>query len=182
MISAPRGQKNPAAIAALVVGSSSSSSLLHTRSRPRRSAVGVERGNARGGRRPDGNRPARGPVDRPERGGDDCARVAARARHRRRMVTAPSQLLIDGKQPGTISLSAGTGPERSETYEVKVRRDLTALDIRPHETALPGETIDVRGSGKDVVVVRHGLEQYVMERPATWPRATSRRRRTSSTC
>ena len=41
------------------------------------------------------------------------------------MVTAPSQLLIHGKQPGTISLFVWDRGGAIKTYEVKVRRDLS---------------------------------------------------------
>ena len=41
------------------------------------------------------------------------------------MVTAPTQLLIHGKQPGTISLFVWDRAGAIKTYEVKVRRDLT---------------------------------------------------------
>src|SRR5262245_23975714 len=43
------------------------------------------------------------------------------------MVTAPSQLLIHGKQPGTISLFVWDRGGAIKTFEVKVRRDLTPL-------------------------------------------------------
>src|SRR5688500_6258710 len=43
------------------------------------------------------------------------------------MVTAPSQLLIHGKQPGTISMFVWDRGGTIKTYEDKVRRDLTAL-------------------------------------------------------
>src|SRR5688500_18428989 len=43
------------------------------------------------------------------------------------MVTTPSQLLIHGKQPGTISLFVWDRGGTIKTYEDKVRRDLTAL-------------------------------------------------------
>ena len=43
------------------------------------------------------------------------------------MVTAPGQLLIHGKQPGTISLFVWDRGGAIKTYEVRVRRDLTAL-------------------------------------------------------
>ena len=53
------------------------------------------------------------------------------------MVTAPTQLLIHGKQPGTISLFVWDRAGAIKTYEVKVRRDLTRAH-RPHEAAVPG--------------------------------------------
>ena len=47
------------------------------------------------------------------------------------MVTAPTQLLIHGKQPGTISLFVWDRAGAIKTYEVKVRRDLTPLIGHP---------------------------------------------------
>ena len=41
------------------------------------------------------------------------------------MVTAPGQLLIHGKSPGTISLFVWDKSGSIKTYEVNVRRDLT---------------------------------------------------------
>ncbi|MGH9308035.1 MAG: pilus assembly protein N-terminal domain-containing protein, partial [Vicinamibacterales bacterium] len=67
------------------------------------------------------------------------------------MVTAPGQLLIHGKQPGTISLFVWDRGGAITTYEVKVRRDLTAL-VGHIKQLFPGEPIEVRGSGKDVVL------------------------------
>ena len=79
------------------------------------------------------------------------------------MVTAPSQLLIHGKQPGTISLFVWDKAGTIKTYEVKVRRDLTALGVHMKQL-FPGETIEVRGSGKDVVVSGTVSSKYVMEK------------------
>ncbi len=52
------------------------------------------------------------------------------------MVTAPSQLLIHGKKPGTISLFVWDKAGAISTFEVKVRRDLSPL-VAQHEAALP---------------------------------------------
>ena len=79
------------------------------------------------------------------------------------MVTAPTQLLIHGKQPGTISLFVWDRGGAIKTYEVKVRRDLTALQNHMKQL-FPGEVIEVRGSGKDVVVSGTVSSKYVMEK------------------
>jgi len=79
------------------------------------------------------------------------------------MVTAPTQLLIHGKQPGTISLFVWDRGGAIKTYEVKVRRDLTALTAHMKQL-FPGEVIEVRGSGKDVVVSGTVSSKYVMEK------------------
>ncbi len=51
------------------------------------------------------------------------------------MVTAPMQLLVHGKQPGTISLFVWDKAGSIKTFEVKVRRDLSALAAH-YKTAL----------------------------------------------
>jgi pilus assembly protein CpaC len=81
------------------------------------------------------------------------------------MVTAPGQLLIHGKQPGTISLFVWDRGGAIKTYEVKVRRDLTALAAHLKQL-FPGEPIDVRGSGKDVVLSGTVSSTYVREKAA----------------
>src|SRR5687767_14050618 len=63
------------------------------------------------------------------------------------MVTAPTQLLIHGKQPGTISLFVWDRAGAIKTYEVRVRRDLTPL-IGHLKQLFPNETMTVMGSGK----------------------------------
>lgn len=81
------------------------------------------------------------------------------------MVTAPTQLLIHGKQPGTISLFVWDRSGAIKTYEVKVRRDLTAL-VAHLKQLFPGEPIEVRGSGKDVVLSGTVASTYVREKAA----------------
>src|SRR3954466_2750816 len=67
------------------------------------------------------------------------------------LVTAPGQLLIHGKQPGTISLFVWDKVGAIKTYEVTVRRDLSALSEQLRQL-FPGEPIVAAGSGKDVVL------------------------------
>jgi pilus assembly protein CpaC len=81
------------------------------------------------------------------------------------MVTAPTQLLIHGKQPGTISLFVWDRAGAIKTYEVKVRRDLTPL-IAHIKQLFPGEPITVMGSGKDVVIAGTVSSKYVIEKAA----------------
>jgi pilus assembly protein CpaC len=81
------------------------------------------------------------------------------------MVTTPTQLLIHGKQPGTISLFVWDRAGAIRTFEVKVRRDLTPL-IAHLKQLFPNETISVMGSGKDVVVSGTVTSKYVMEKAA----------------
>jgi len=79
------------------------------------------------------------------------------------MVTAPTQLLIHGKQPGTISLFVWDRGGVIKTYEVKVRRDLSALGEQMLQL-FPGEQISVVGSGKDVVISGTVSSKYVIEK------------------
>jgi pilus assembly protein CpaC len=81
------------------------------------------------------------------------------------MVTAPTQLLIHGKQPGTISLFVWDRGGAISTYEVTVRRDLTAL-AEHMRRLFPGEDITVKGSGTDVVVSGTVSSKYVIEKAA----------------
>src|SRR6188508_285893 len=66
------------------------------------------------------------------------------------MVTSPTQLLIHGKQPGTISMFVWDRMGAITTYEVVVRRDLSSL-VEQVKNLFPGEAITIAGSGKDVV-------------------------------
>jgi pilus assembly protein CpaC len=79
------------------------------------------------------------------------------------MVTAPGQLLIHGKQPGTISLFVWDKGGAIKTFEVTVRRDLSAL-IEQYKSLFPAETIAVAGSGKDVVISGTVAGQYVIDK------------------
>jgi pilus assembly protein CpaC len=81
------------------------------------------------------------------------------------MVTAPSQLLIHGKQPGIISLFVWDKAGAIKTYEVNVRRDLTPLKEQLKQL-FPVETITVLGSGKDIVLSGVVAGQYVVDKAA----------------
>ncbi len=81
------------------------------------------------------------------------------------MVTAPSQLLIHGKQPGTISLFVWDRAGAIRTFEVKVRRDLTPL-VGHLKQLFPAEAITVMGSGKDVVISGIVSSKYVIDKAA----------------
>ena len=67
------------------------------------------------------------------------------------MVTAPRELLVHGKAPGTISLLVWGGNGRITSYEVIVRRDLTPLEGQIRRQ-FPNEPIAVAVNGKDVVL------------------------------
>jgi pilus assembly protein CpaC len=81
------------------------------------------------------------------------------------MVTAPSQLLIHGKQPGTISLFVWDRAGAIKTFEVTVRRDLTPL-VAHLKQLFPTENITVIGSGTDIVISGTVSSTYVMEKAA----------------
>ena len=81
------------------------------------------------------------------------------------LVTSPSQLLIHGKQPGTISLFIWDKAGSIKTFEVKVRRDLNALKEQLRQL-FPAEEITVIGSGKDVVIQGTVASKYVVEKAA----------------
>ena len=81
------------------------------------------------------------------------------------MVTAPTQLLVHGKQPGTISMFVWDRMGAITTYEVIVRRDLSAL-VEQVKNLFPGEAITIAGSGKDVVVSGTVSSKYVIDKAA----------------
>ena len=81
------------------------------------------------------------------------------------LVTAPGQLLIHGKQPGTISLFVWDKAGAIKTYEVTVRRDLSAL-VGADASALSRRADHRRGSGKDVVLSGTVASKYVIEKAA----------------
>ncbi|HEV3483773.1 MAG TPA: pilus assembly protein N-terminal domain-containing protein [Vicinamibacterales bacterium] len=81
------------------------------------------------------------------------------------LVTAPTQLLIHGKQPGTISLFVWDRGGSIKTFEVNVRRDLKVLSEQMKQL-FPNEPITVAGSGKDVVLSGTVSSTYVREKAA----------------
>ncbi|MEO6236347.1 MAG: pilus assembly protein N-terminal domain-containing protein, partial [Vicinamibacterales bacterium] len=81
------------------------------------------------------------------------------------MVTAPQQLLVHGKTPGTISLFVWDRAGGIKTYEVNVRRDLSHL-VEQMRNLFPGEPITVTGSGKDVVISGIVSSKYVIDKAA----------------
>src|SRR6202171_601821 len=67
------------------------------------------------------------------------------------LVTAPTQLLINGKLPGTISMFVWDKAGALKRYEVIVQRDLARLSEQMR-LLFPGEKIDVQSNGKNVVL------------------------------
>jgi pilus assembly protein CpaC len=81
------------------------------------------------------------------------------------LVTAPQEILIHGKMPGTISLFVWEKTGGILTYEVTVRRDLGVLANQLVQL-FPGEQLQVTGSGKDVVLSGRVSSQYIVEKAA----------------
>jgi pilus assembly protein CpaC len=81
------------------------------------------------------------------------------------LVTSPQQLLIHGKKPGTISLFVWDKTGGIKTYEISVKRDLSILSEQLRQL-FPGETVNVHGSGKDVVVSGTVSTKYVVDKAA----------------
>jgi pilus assembly protein CpaC len=67
------------------------------------------------------------------------------------MVTSPSQLLINGKMPGTISMFVWDRGGALKRYEVVVQRDLARLSEQMKQL-FPSEKIEVQSNGKNVVL------------------------------
>jgi pilus assembly protein CpaC len=67
------------------------------------------------------------------------------------LVTAPHQLLINGKNPGTISMFVWDRGGALKRYEVIVQRDLARLSEQIKQL-FPGEKIEVQSNGKNVVL------------------------------
>lgn len=67
------------------------------------------------------------------------------------LVTSPSQLLINGKMPGTISMFVWDRAGAIRRYELVVQRDLSRLNEQLRQL-FPGEAIAAQSNGKDVVL------------------------------
>src|SRR5688500_10570259 len=81
------------------------------------------------------------------------------------LVTAPRELLVHGKAPGTISLLVWSDNGRITNYEVIVRRDLTPLEGQIRRQ-FPNEPIAVAVNGKDVVLSGVVSAKHVIDRTA----------------
>jgi pilus assembly protein CpaC len=67
------------------------------------------------------------------------------------MVTTPSQVLLNGKMPGTISMFVWPRSGSLRRYEVTVVRDLVGL-TEQLKALFPNEQIEARSSGKSIVL------------------------------
>src|SRR5260370_26803698 len=67
------------------------------------------------------------------------------------LVTSRSELLINGKTPGTISMFVWDRAGAIRKYEIVVQRDLARLSGQMKQL-LPTEPIDVQSNGRDIVL------------------------------
>ena len=67
------------------------------------------------------------------------------------MVTSSSQLLVNGKMPGTISMFVWERNGALRQYEIVVQRDLARLNDQI-KRLFPGESIDAQSNGKSIVL------------------------------
>jgi pilus assembly protein CpaC len=81
------------------------------------------------------------------------------------LVTSPTQLLVHGKLPGSISMFVWNHEGTIQRYEITVQRDLERLrtDVKH---LFPGEPIEVQGNGKFVVLSGKVSSKDVMEKAA----------------
>jgi pilus assembly protein CpaC len=79
------------------------------------------------------------------------------------MVTAPSQLLLHGKVPGSISMLIWSRSGAVSRFEVAVQRDLTRLNEQISEL-FPSERIQVHANGRQIVLSGTVSGQDVVER------------------
>ena len=82
------------------------------------------------------------------------------------MVTSPTEVLVHGKMPGTISLLVWGDNGDITTYDVVVRRDLSELEQRVRQL-FPGEPILVSSNGDDVVLSGIVSSKYIVEKASS---------------
>ena len=82
------------------------------------------------------------------------------------LVTAPHEVLIHGKTPGTISLLVWSDTGRISSHDVVVRRDLDTLEEQLSQL-FPTEAITVAANGSDVVIAGTVSSKYVVDRAAS---------------
>ncbi len=79
------------------------------------------------------------------------------------LVTSPSQLLVNGKLPGTISMFVWDRAGALRRYEVVVQRDLARLSEQLRQL-FPGESIDAHSNGKNIVLSGKVTNKDVIEK------------------
>jgi pilus assembly protein CpaC len=81
------------------------------------------------------------------------------------VVTSSSQLLINGKMPGTISMYVWERSGGLHRYEVVVQRDLARLHEQL-QRLFPGESIEAQSSGKGVVLSGRVSNKEIFDKAA----------------
>jgi pilus assembly protein CpaC len=79
------------------------------------------------------------------------------------LVTSSNELLINGKNPGTISMFVWDRTGAIHKYEINVQRDLARLSDQFKEL-FPGEKIAAHSSGKSIVLSGQVTAQSVVEK------------------
>jgi len=79
------------------------------------------------------------------------------------LVTSSTELLINGKTPGTISMFVWDRAGAIRRYEVVVTRDLARLSEQMHDL-FPGEAISVQSTGKHIVLSGSVTQQNVVDK------------------
>jgi pilus assembly protein CpaC len=79
------------------------------------------------------------------------------------LVTAPDELLVNGKTPGTVSMFVWSRSGNIRRYEVVVQRDLSRL-AEQVTNFFPGEQIAVEGNGRNVVLSGTVTNKDVIEK------------------
>jgi pilus assembly protein CpaC len=79
------------------------------------------------------------------------------------MVTSPSQLLLNGKTPGTISMFVWDRAGALRRYEVTVERDLSRLNEQLKQL-FPNEKFETQTTGKNIVLAGTVSNKDVLEK------------------
>jgi pilus assembly protein CpaC len=79
------------------------------------------------------------------------------------VVTSASEVLVNGKAPGTISMFVWDRAGAIRRYEVVVQRDLARLSEQLRDL-FPGESISAQSNGKSVVLSGHASKKDVIEK------------------
>jgi pilus assembly protein CpaC len=79
------------------------------------------------------------------------------------LVTAPNELLINGKTPGTISMFVWDRAGAIRRYEIIVQRDLARLSEQMKQL-FPSESIEVQSNGRNIVLAGTVTNKDVIER------------------
>lgn len=79
------------------------------------------------------------------------------------MVTAPNQLLLNGKTPGTISMFVWDRSGALRRYEVTVERDLSRLNDQLKQL-FPNERFELQTTGKNIVLAGTVSSKDVVEK------------------